>query len=201
MAFLAGRFQLCSGFSKRNSAAVLLGALAFAAVLFGEARAAAQPQIPIEHQVKAVFLYNFAQYTEWPTNAFASPQASFVIGILGQNPFGDYLAAAVRGEKAHGRPIEVKYFQTTDEARNSHILFISNSEAGLVGEILQALSGLPILTISEVERFAERGGMIEFRTTPKRTVAFVINPTVSKKSGLTISSRVLRLAEHVMNSE
>ncbi len=43
---------------------------------------------PAEYQVKAVFLFNFSQFMEWPPDAFPTPDTPFVIGVLGADPFG-----------------------------------------------------------------------------------------------------------------
>src|SRR5712691_6806881 len=60
---------------------------------------AAQAARPSEYQVKAVFLFNFAQFVDWPPEAVADSQAPLTIGVLGENPFGDVLDATVRGER------------------------------------------------------------------------------------------------------
>src|SRR5881296_3853751 len=61
-----------------------------------------------EYQIKAVFLFNFAQFVDWPTNAFSEAQAPLVIGVLGEDPFGVYLDETVRGEKVNNRPVAVQ---------------------------------------------------------------------------------------------
>jgi hypothetical protein len=58
-----------------------------------------------EYQLKAVFLFNFAQFVEWPASAFPSPETPLVIGVLGEDPFGPYLDETVRGEKVNDRPL------------------------------------------------------------------------------------------------
>ena len=64
-----------------------------------------------EYRVKAVFLFNFAQFVEWPPQAFRGPETPFVIGILGNDPFGDVLDEIVRGERVGARPFEVRRYR------------------------------------------------------------------------------------------
>src|SRR5581483_7323671 len=87
---------------------------------------AASPS-PSEYQVKAAFLYNFAKFVEWPTEASAGDQP-FVIGILGQDPFDDLIDETVSGKAVREKRIVVKRFSRIEEAEQSQILFISESE-------------------------------------------------------------------------
>ena len=73
------------------------GSVATCLLLFlGLSVGAAVP--PAEYRVKAVFLFNFAQFVDWPPDAFTAPGQPFVIGVLGKDPFGPELDAVVRGE-------------------------------------------------------------------------------------------------------
>src|SRR5262245_32445487 len=129
----------------------VLRALALA-LLLSAAPLAPVASAPGEYQVKAVFLFNFSQFVEWPADAFASPAAPFTICVLGQDPFGGELDAAVQGEKVQGHPLKVQRYQTADEASGCHILFIGSSElAGLDG-ILTGLKGRSILTVTDIDR-------------------------------------------------
>ena len=78
-----------------------------------------------EYKVKAAFLYNFAKLVEWPSNAFASAQSPFVLGVLGTDPFGKSLDEVVAGKKVHGHPVVVTRFEHRLDATNCHLLFIS----------------------------------------------------------------------------
>src|SRR5688572_2456800 len=77
----------------------------------GRAGAPAQPAPAKEYQVKAVFLYNFAQFVEWPTTAFPTAETPLVIGVLGDDPFGGYLDETVRGEKANNRALAIERYR------------------------------------------------------------------------------------------
>jgi hypothetical protein len=150
-----------------------------------------------EYQVKAVFLFNFAQFVEWPAGAFSSPDAPLVIGIVGDDPFGPFLAEVIRDEKPGGHPLQIRRFQSVEQA-DCHILFISRSENSRLQPLLAKLAGKPILTVSEIENAARRGVMIRFITESNR-IRLRINPDAAKRAGLTVSSKLLRSAEIVGN--
>jgi len=167
-----------------------------AALLFSSAgRAPAQTAPTKEFQVKAVFLFNFTQFVEWPTNAFPEAQAPMVIGVLGEDPFGPFLDETVRGETVNGHPLVIQRYHDVGEIKQCHILFISRSESNRLEEILTSLKGRNILTVADFDGFARQGGIVRFITDKK--IHLRINLDAAKAANLTISSKLLRPAEIV----
>ena len=154
----------------------------------------AQSVTPREYQLKAVFLFNFAQFVDWPAEAFADSATPLVIGILGNDPFGETLDLTVRDERLGGRAFRVQRYRSVDEIKTCHILFISRSEGARPAGILAGLQQRPILTVSDADRFAERGGMIRFVTDRSR-IRLQLNLDAAQAAHLTISSKLLRAAE------
>jgi hypothetical protein len=148
-----------------------------------------------EYNVKAAFLYNFAQFVEWPVDAFRG-ETPFVIGILGDDPFGSFLDQTVSGEKVKGRPIIIQRYRDLKDIRNCHILFITSKEADRIKDILPLLARKNTLTVSDHPFFAKAGGMIRFMTRDNK-IKLQINPTAAKAVDLNISSKLLRVAEIV----
>lgn len=155
--------------------------------------APAAAQVSTEYQAKAVFLFRFAEFVEWPPDAFATPQSPIILGVLGTNPFGNALPQAVHGETISGRSLIVKQFQNIQESGPCQVMFISRSEAAQWPAILSALDGRSILTVSEDERFLAKGGMIQFITEEHR-VRFKINQKAAEAAKLKLSSKLLQLA-------
>src|SRR5437660_3795429 len=107
----------CMGWSKallRVTAALLLVCAA---------RLGAQAARASEAQVEAVFLFNFAQFVDWPPEAVPDSQAPLVSGTFGGDPFGDFLDATVRGERRGARPFVVHRYQRVDDIMKCDILF------------------------------------------------------------------------------
>ena len=113
--------------------------------------ASAIAEAPSEYQVKAIFLYNFSHFVDWPPAGFASPDAPFVIGILGDDPFGARMDEAVRGEQINGHPLVVRRLHRAEEAGSCRILFIAHSEGVQLGHILAALNHSSTLTVSDLD--------------------------------------------------
>ena len=98
---------------------------------------------PSEYRLKAAFLFNFAKFVEWPANAFPETNSPFVIGVLGDSPFGNELEQTVGGKYINSHPITLQSFRDAAEATNCHLLFISTSEQKRLAEIVPLLHGTP----------------------------------------------------------
>src|SRR5437762_9789101 len=153
---------LRAGMHRKGSSPI--GLVICAILLSSGLNVSAQSASSREYQVKAVFLFNFAQFVDWPTQAFAEAQTPLVIGVLGEDPFGAYLDETVRGEKVNRRPLSIQRYRQVSEIKTCHVLFISHSETNRLEEILAGLRGRNILTVGDTEGFAGRGGMIRFIT-------------------------------------
>ena len=149
-----------------------------------------------EYELKAVFLFNFVQFVEWPPEAFSGAQAPLVIGVMGDDPFGRVLDETVSGETVRQRPLQIRRYRGIDEITTCHLLFISESEAEQLDEILAALKDRSILTVSDDESFTRRGGVIRF-VVDRSKIRFQINLEAAQAARLTVSSKLLRLAEIV----
>jgi len=148
-----------------------------------------------EYQVKAAFLYNFAKFIEWPQNADTADMQEFVIGIIGQDPFGSDISV-IEGKSVNGQTLRVIQADSLNELKNIRVLFISSSAENRLGEILGKLRGQPVLTVGDTNGYANAGVMINlFKQESK--IRFEINPAAAEEAGLRISSHLLRLARIV----
>ena len=149
-----------------------------------------------EYQLKAVFLFNFAQFVEWPPAALPPANAPFVIGVLGKDPFGADLDDVVRGETVNRHALAVERYHKVAEVRDCQILFIAASELPQLEDILAVLKGRSILTVTDADSPALHGVMIALIRQEKR-IRLRIDLQATKASNLTISSKLLRPAEIV----
>lgn len=157
------------------------------------------PEPAPDYKIKAIFLFNFVQFVEWPEGSFSSADTPIVIGILGDDPFGPYLDETVKGETVHGHTLEVRRYRTAEEALNCHMLYISQNRAEKIEEMLSLLKGRHILTVGETTAFTKNGGMIRFIPEDKK-IKIRINLESTKGEDLVISSKLLKLAEIVSSS-
>ena len=172
--------------------------LAAASFLFP---AASLPQgaVNAEYRSEANALSNFPNFVEWPGEAFASPQAPFLVCVYGNFSFGTVLSELTRTETVRGRRVEVRWVRKDTELRNCQIVFISRSEKKRYGKILAAMHGAPVLTVGETADFAESGGMVEFEY-EHDALLFEVNLAAASEAHLKISSRFLSLARRILNS-
>jgi hypothetical protein len=159
--------------------------------------AAATPPAPRDYDIKAAFLFNFASFVEWPGAAFANASSPFVIGVIGDDPFGSILEEIIAGEKIAGHPLVLRRFNSRQvtEAAGCHILFVSQSESRRLRPLLQQLRGKPVLTVSDIPNFLDAGGAVAFTT--EGSVHLTINPRAARTGQLSVSSKLLRLARVV----
>ncbi len=173
------------------SLAVVFGL--FCAVVSSPAAAPA----PRETDIKAAFLYKLGIFIEWPDTAFASAEAPFVIGVLGDDPFGPILNELVAGEQINGHPMVIRRLTSRqlDEAESCHVLFICASESRRLRSIIQRLRGRPVLTVADTPGFLELGGAIDLTT--DGSIHLTINAAALRTAHLTASSKLMRLAQVV----
>jgi len=158
--------------------------------------AQAAERVAGEYEIKAAFLYNFAQYIEWPSNGVADAGDTFVIGILGEDPFGDAFDNIARDKTIQGKRIVVRRFATVEDYTPCHILFVAPSAVDNVPALLERIEGSHVLLAGDTEGLAQRGIVINFFI-EKSKVRFEINVDAATRMGLKISSKLLRLAKIV----
>lgn len=168
--------------------------LLLAAMLLAHAPAAMSQRGGEEYALKAVFLYNFCRFIEWPDRAFASPDAPLVIGLIGEDPFGSLLEETVKGESVRGRRIRVERYRRVSEIGACHLLFVAGAEAARADETVAAVAGRSVLTVGETETFLEQGGMIALIADRSR-VRLRVSPARLRAANLAASSKLLRVAE------
>jgi hypothetical protein len=153
---------------------------------------AAPTAASFEYDVKAAFLLNFTKFVEWPSAAFAAPDAPLTICIVGDDPFGRAIDQIVEGESVNGHRIVIER-KRHDQQRSCHVLYISSGGA-LTNSIISG--GSAVLTVGEGEEFIRQGGIIAF-VVDNRRVRFDINLRAASSAGLKLSSKLLSVARSV----
>lgn len=150
----------------------------------------------LEYPVKAAFLAKFGGFVEWPPAVFASPSTPVQLCVLGEDPFGATLDKAVSGQQAAGRPIEVRRVKAVRADSGCHIVYISPSETPRLAQVVEALRGSGVLTVSDVKAGAPQTGVINFVIKDQR-VRFDIDDEAAMHNRLAISSKLLGVALNV----
>jgi hypothetical protein len=157
-----------------------------------------------EYQLKAVFLYKICPFVEWPPNAIGD-DSTFVIAVLGPNPFGNALETIAATEKVQGKKIVIRHFASAKDYQPCHVLFISNgadenadekTAADRLKAVLPKTQGMPVLLVGDSPGFALQGGMVNFYI-ENNNLKLEINLKEAQAAGLKISARFLVLKDLV----
>ncbi|HVY61619.1 MAG TPA: YfiR family protein [Planctomycetota bacterium] len=146
--------------------------------------AVVEAEVSPEYEVKAAFLYNFTKFVEWPAEKFV------------EWPVERLPERVVAGKAVGGRAIEARRYKRAEDAGGAHVLFIASSEASRLRATFKALAGAHVLTVGDLERFAERGGVVGF-VTEESKVRFTVNTAAAARAELALSSKLLKLARIV----
>lgn len=144
------------------------------------------------YKIKAAYLYQFTKFTQWPEDFFSDPDTPIRICVLGRNPFGKILDS-FSTRTSQQRHLSIEYLSSLQDVTNCHIIYISSSEEKRLTQILQRVGHSPILTVSDMENFTRRGGIIGF-VPKKRKVGIEINVQASRQAGTKLSSKLLKVA-------
>lgn len=143
-----------------------------------------------EATVKAGYLFNFMKFVNWPSNA-QSPQ--LIVCVLGSNPFGNVIET-LNGREIRSSRIRVVTDVPLEQTKYCHVVFVSKSESGRLTPTLLRLRQMPILTVSDIAGFTDKGGVIELFTSQNGDVAFRVSQQSAEAVGLRVSSKLLSLS-------
>jgi hypothetical protein len=159
-----------------------------------QAWAGEQPKAVPEFTMKAGYLYNFAQLTEWPSLPGGSEEP-FNLCVYGEGELS-YALESLRGRRVNRRPLHLLHVMDTTEAKQCHVLFVGEGEAGQGGRLLASLRGAPVLTVTDDPGIARSGAMLVIVPEARR-LAFEVNVGLARHSQLKFSSKLLALARKV----
>jgi hypothetical protein len=197
--------------TKRSILIVLL--LCFVACLAADAYAAKR-QVS-EYEIKAIYIYKFLQFIDWPEASERGSEeekgsnrdAFITIGIINEKMY-ESTNKVIKGKtinKDGAEPktlaiqkLTVKEISETEKLKHFQVLFISSEERDNYKEILNGLKGSCVLTVGDMEGFLEAGGMINLLTEEKK-IRFEINNAAAESAGIKIRSKLLRLAKRVVS--
>jgi hypothetical protein len=144
--------------------------------------------------VKVLLLRHFPDYVEWPRGRFARDDSPFVVGVIGENPFGTRLQELVNYFQIKKRKIELRLVKEVNEIRRCHMLFVSASEQERLGEILKKAEEYSVLTVSDMRDFIPSGGMIQL-CQKEQKIRFEINQRKCMAAKLVLDTRLSNMAK------
>ena len=148
-----------------------------------------------EYRLQAAFVLNFARFAQWPATALPADNSPLVIGVLGTGPAGEALMA-LAGQVVGRHPVQVRQFAYPPAATDCQLLYVSDSETPQLDDLLRVLRSRSLLLVSDIPRFAERGGHIQLFNRQNK-LRFRVNLQALGRAGLSLSSKLLKLADVV----
>jgi YfiR/HmsC-like len=173
--------------------AIRIALLLSAVLLVGVGEVRARIGSVTEAQAKAALLYNFLAFVEWPPGA--ADDKRFVIGVAGDADVLDALRP-VAGQAVKGHAVLVREIREEDDPTQCHVLYLSAARDRMTAAILRRVAGAPVLTVSDGNEFARRGGIV-FVYFDQSRLRFDVSLANANKAQLKISSKVLGLARTV----
>lgn len=176
---------------RRATCALLLIMLWAGALQHGHASTSADGSL--EHSVKAAYLLKFGDFVEWPARAFPFADTPLLITVFGDDPFGPLLDQLSKGRSIAGRTVTIRRTHKIEEARNAHIVYVSQSERNNLKTLLAGLQDRNVLTVAD---FDQPGITIAF-VIDNDKVRFDVNLDQAELAGLKLSSKLLSVARTV----
>jgi hypothetical protein len=170
---------------------------ALAITLLLAARAHAQTATAPE--LKAAFLYNFAKFVEWPSDAMPAG-TPLVMCVLGDGAVADALEETVKGRTLEGHPLTTRRVKADGALRTCHVLYVSGVDAKGLHELIEGLKDSAVLTASDHDRFAQFGGVANFFVDNGK-MRFAVNIESAQRARLQVSSKLLGLAKIVKDEQ
>ena len=178
---------------------VLLRALVFSVVCSLSA-AASQASDGKEYIVKAAFMYNFVKFVEWPGALSVTTNPRVNICVIGENPFGAEARQVFAKVSSAALSLSVVEKGNWDgNTAGCHVAFISRSEESRLAGIMEQFKAKPVLTVSDIDNFAGRGGMIGF-VTQENKIKLVVNTLSAANAGLRVDAQLLEIALQVIRN-
>jgi hypothetical protein len=164
--------------------------VAAALVLCGPSTSA--QQVFDESRLKAAFVFQFPQWTEWPARALEG-RPTLEYCVWPPNPFGSALRDLVAGEVRGGRQLVVRELTPREPLSTCHVLFVPGPAAR---QVLGRVASQPVLTVGDSPRFLDEGGIVQLVRVGNH-LRFNINVAAARRAGLRLSSHLLGLAENL----
>jgi hypothetical protein len=153
-----------------------------------------------ESQVKAMFVYNFLKFVEWPADTSLRAKDPFVVVIIGEGATADATERFLESKTIGERPLVVRRIDWDESLTGARAAFVVERDAKRLRRILSAAATAGVLTIGEGESFATRGGVIGLLV-EDRKVRFDVDTSAAQNAHLRVSSKLLALTRNVRSSE
>ena len=149
-------------------------------------------------KVMVDYIVHFAHHVQWPIEVFSGTGAPFRICLMGSDELVAPLTARFHRHRIQGRMVELERVNDGEmlRARRCQIMVMGDMGAEQMAAAVGALEFFPVLTVSDINRFALLGGMVEFAGSGAN-MALQLNKTRLDRAELKVGSSLFRLSRQV----
>ncbi len=166
----------------RRSALVILGLLALSATTRAQ-----------DEKFKALFMYNFTKYIEWPQN---KQSGDFVIGVIGNPAIAGELNAIADRKSVGSQAIKVKEINSSDEMGKMHIVYVAEGKSDEAAAIAGKIKGKGVVLITDKPGFAQSTSGINYIKKDGKP-NFEVSSKHLAEEGVKVSSQLMALGTAV----
>jgi len=175
---------------------LIAAAFIYTSLLHSPSLMAAETSDPFTlEEVKSAFLLNFGRFIEWPVSSQKSANR-FYICIIGEDPLGKKFDKMIQDQKVKERALEIVRLTPQSTTSGCQIAYLNLGTDKETTEVILHMKSTPTLTVGDRANFLKSGGIIQLLVEGER-VRLKISLGAAKNSGLTISSKLLAIAEVV----
>lgn len=142
-----------------------------------------------ESELKAAVIYNFVQFTQWPDKA----GVQINLCVSPENRLHDDLQK-IAARPTQGREVVIVPVMNAGIG-DCHVVFMGGEDRRKSAQFQRLLAG-PVLSITDDDALLPED-MIIVMSVERSRIVFSVNNAKAVSSGLSISSRLLRLARSV----
>jgi hypothetical protein len=196
VAILAGHNDLSIARGRPHFLSLLLLGVLWAFSILASAQAAT----PSEQQIKAIFIYKFCLYVEWPPGTFDSDSSPLTIGIVGADEIAAELESKANELVIDGRPLVVRRLNSDSKLDKLNLLFIADTQNDKLANWIDRAQGHPLLVVTETAAGLDAGSSINFSLQDNR-VRFDVALGAAQRQGLKLGAQLLQVARTIRRGE
>jgi len=146
----------------------------------------------LETRVKSAFIYNFTKYLSWPDD---SMRDSLHICVARDTSVYEVMRETLTSKESQGRRVEVRLLRSGQEVSSCDVVYLPRNHP--VADWKFELQAPGIVTVGEGSEFASDYGVFGFVVVAEK-IRFDINLGLARQKGVRISSKLLSLAQRVV---
>ncbi len=108
---------------------------------------------------KALFMFNFGKYIEWPGQTSGN---QFIIGVYGNDDIIPELNKLAAARKINNKTIVIKSVNSPSEVKDANIFFVPENKQGKLNEVIAYFNDKPTLIIGESNNACHHGAGINY---------------------------------------